>query len=982
MSKPTFQQFFEQFRGLDKTSSALSQDVNSATEFKNLEKLFNGSLRGRQGCKLSAQPMHVRAIYPYVYTNSEGKVVKELIGVAVIHDGTGGQHTLVRLKQESISLTKGTPLPGLWTAEIKFSGGGLLFRIIDNVDSTVYFTKNLGTGYEASPYTLKALKDEIESTTDFLLTVPNSAVLDGNFNPAYPSTVLTVDSGHTFVKGDWMSYLNTASSFFWPPGGESWGEVIATSATTIEITSYTFGGAGNFMANNSLLGHFRFPAAILDLASKVPVFIPGNGGMIPDLYVPVQLTYNYWEIIPCSMFTNSDTHGTIFLGASNEDDFALPSFANRRNCLYFTSNYAKSFNYTKDYSNIGGVGFSDLKEVKHSAGLWKYDGKDVYLAGFPFDSDSGSPFDAINIEIPVGPSLLLAGTYFYQISFLFKDAQNNEFEWFDPRIDALIWDSFDFDEVTLTLNPIDRVLANDHYTVNGFNLRSTKATSLHTAQTTIAVTSGHNIRTGDYVYFMDSGVRATAKVTNWTKTSITLDRVSTIASGAHISTCLIRFWRTKRQDTQNIAPFYLAFEHPIKIGNTTAETEYTDTTLDDFLGILQSSVKPTLLQYAFPKANSVVEHQDVLVVAGGDQSRQLVQWEDVNAPESTSKSTTNTPIPTYTSGDLVALSSSNKGSLICLKSTAQYEINGSLASNQVEVNQLIENGTGVQSDSALTVVSDVLVGAAQIGLWAENVGFEFGKALMSLFREIDLSTITYLRAKRIIVAYDEIKNWLHVFLPVEETDADDVSTANITTNSRHFVYMISPVSDQPSCWVEFQYPIQQFANAGFATIDGAFFFQSAYRDSGDLKGYLHKRLDSKQIPINLDDSQAFLDNGLTYNWDWITAWNDDGEPKVDKSFEEFVIYSLQSAYVLNDFNINFESYRDWLTTAAKTDTERALEFSESEQTKEKQFTFDKEYKCKRRAFRMSGTVNENPPVISGYEYTVKQRYAKDRMTTS
>lgn len=973
MTKPTNQQFFEQFRGLDKTTSPLSQDVNSAIEFKNVEKLFNGSLRGRQGSKLCAQPMYVKAIYPYTYTNSEGIVTKELIGAAVIHAGTvGGQHTMVRLKQKSLSLTKGTPLPGLWTAEIKFSDSGLLFRIIDNVDSTVYFTKNLGTGYEASPYTLSDLKAEIESTTDFLLTVPNSAVLDGTVNPAYPSTVLTVDTGHTFVVGDWMPYLNNATS-----GGETWGEVIATTATTVEITSYDF---SNTINDNSLLGHFRFPAAILDLASSIPEVISGS----PDTYVPVDLFYNYWEIIPCSLFTNSDTYGTLFIGDPNDTNAALPSFTNRRNCLYFTSNYIESFDYIKDFTSSGGQGLSDADNIKYNAGLWKYDGNNIYLSGFPYDNNSGYPeaFIYLNLAAPSGPTNILAGTYLYQISYLFKDAQNNEFEWFDPRTTSFIWDAYDFDAVEININPMDRILANDYYTVNGFNLRSTKTTALHTAQTVIAVTSGHNIRTGDYVYFTDSSIiitRASAKVIAWTKTSITLDRVATIASGSHISTCLIRIWRTKRQDTQEIAPFYLAHEEPIKLGNTSAETEYIDNTLDVGLGILQSAVKPELIQYPFPKANSVVEHQDILAVAGGDQSRQLVQWEDVNAPESTSKSTTNTPIPTYTSGDLTALVSSSSGSLLCLKPTAQYEIYGSFSDNSIEVQQSIENGTGVSADSALTTVSDILVGASPIGMWADKSGYEFGKALLSFFRDIDISTTVFLRPKRIIVHYDEIKNGVHLILPVEETLTD--ITSNITSESRHFVYMISPVSDQPSCWVEFSYMLEQFPNAGFATVNDTFYSQSAYlNDSDELTGYLHKRLDSRQLPVGLAESQMFYDNGLSYDWEIITSWDDLGSPKVDKTFEEFVLYSLQSAYTFNDFSVAFESYREWDLT--KIDTLRTMLFSKSEDTKEQQFSFDKQYKCKRRAFKLSGSIAGNPPVLSGYEYNVKMRYSNDRMTTS
>lgn len=962
----------EQFFGVNYTKSDKTRPIGSFRDISNLERLPSGALRGREGFKLSAQPLYMAGIHTYEYSDEEGNIQQELLGIGVLNvakfdsgDSARGKMagTLFRLKEGTFTVSYSGA--SAWKVDIRpngSSGSGIDFIITEN--GATVLTKSLGFGYESSPVDFSELASSITAITNFSASAPKTAVVNGAQSGV---TQVTVDSGHTVSVGDWIEFASSVPAT--NGTGREIFEVIATSSTTLDFMAIP----SRDFADNAVLGHGSYPAAILDFHTE-------------DAAVESSRTYSYWywEPVPCLTFRNGVRTNWPF--SFLEDNFEKqenrqPTFCNDNNCCYISAAYATSLDLQKIVGTLDTV---KLVTEDFSAGVWKYDGVNFYMSG-PVNINQSLETPAnIFTSTNTGSGINLGtGTYKYRISIVKTDAKGQETESFLEFTDS---HGANGDDVELTfyltlsdVNYIDWDFFDFRYAVADGDVT--------TANTSLTVDAGHKIRTGDYIYFKDySAALQRRKVVGWTNTTITLDEAATIADNEVISNTLARFWRTVVGGNELLLLGGIVVKAD---ESSNAAVVAPDAVSDTGLGVIESSVKQETLQYNFPAVNALTTHQELLVAAGGPGLPQEIGWEDPLYPESFDKARLIRKVPGTQTGGLNALVSHTDNTLIITKCGAIYKALGSFESNEVDITKIVENSYGARGTNAVAAIGDILVGACGIGMWSldrsNNFSTVLGEALLKLFRKVDVQgQTTYpFESRRMVFAYDYNKQWIHVFLPRERVSS--VSNFSITPyivstdTFQYYVIQLPQTSEQQALITRFELPDRYNPGGGFQNYDGGFYWQTRpYYGSGSFDTFLLKRQED-EVTLGED---LFTDNGVSYDWVMEAAWDDLGDTEHHKVWHEFFYYQLEPDYFINEFSVAFESNRDWLENGSgytDTDTVRAtaLTFS-SAYTKEGTIYFDKGYKAKRRNWKLSGTVYKNPPIISGYGYSVSSHFGDNK----
>lgn len=968
MTKKLPVQNFEDFKGEDVTSSPLRIDPLSAIRMQNLEKLENGSLRGREGIKLVAQPYPISQIFTYF---NQEQAAEELIGFGsasrLALNANQGAVSIFKLATDgAFEITYSGANDWGYSMLPDLSGDGYTFTITEN-GSTV-LSQDLGNGYESTPYTIKELADAINALTGFTCSSPKTAVVNGN----QTATTITVDSGHTLAREDWAEIAHTCTAF--TGGTVHQIEILDTAATTITLNTEV----AITVSDNAIFGHGNYPAVILDMVD-----------VAEDSYTDVSIPYSHWVQVQyllniADTVADSVTRTDILNTFDTMDYRKAPvSFANHRSVVYFTHkdiDKVTNFIYSPSTSEETD-GYKDIN-TKYFNGVYKYDGYRVRMHHCPHVDAPGVTGITYDTQITVteqtsSSSPLPAGNYRYRWSVCITDAQNNEVCYYSPY--SLFYTSLGADSTVIGIPNPCLTSERFHLHPRRFGIISAALTSIASSTTSLAITSGHQFRTGDYVYITNSSDNFVHKrrVTASTLAGVTIDSSISAASGSIISTAKVSIWRSK----VNTSSLYLQSERPyeVKASASPTRTSVDDDVTDDELGIILTSVAPDQTQYPFPPANSIAVVQGGLVVGGGStETYQQVHWEDADAPESSPRAISNSRIPTRVSGDIQSIIESKYAGVNIFKPLAQYTATGEFPSNTVEILKDLENSYGVENFWGITDVENILYGVNRQGIWArigEEVSEALGRVYDKYFYERPLAEDEKIRFLRSKVFYDPLKKWVYILLPAYDDTFISSGWYTLNSNSRLIVLDI-----KNACWGEHVFTTDQYPNGGMAVANNTFYMQTCtLKISGvRARGYLHKRLHNELSDKRYD----YHDNGSSYDYDLLTAWDDNGDPDSYKPWFEFVLYSLQPDYFIDAFTIKFESYRDWKETTAKRDTQRltTLSFPDST-TQEKKIQFDKGYKSKRRNIRLYGTIELNPPVMSGYQFTIDEDlYAPDRMT--
>jgi len=940
---------FEEFTGEDITSSPLNSDKKGAQSFQNLIKLYNGSFTARPGLRLAAQPLHSTKVFKYSYLDSTGEPQEELLCVGFPLPYKRGY--LHRLKENEVTVNyTGSDV---WSYSIVLSGGNKRFRLVDDGVQVLDF--NMGTGYEQDFVTLYDLKVAVDAVADFTLTVPETAVVDGDQTPTwsggYPATV----ADYT-VLWHTMSFNSTFIHIFDDdiPDTEIVGLTVAqvNSATSLKLKAdrlapYYVAVTKNTIpvSDEDVLGHGLYPAAILkdDLSYTFwePVIELYN---IQDGYISG--TDVFIQGLPNTQYSSPFWPTSREVGCSRRTKVIA---VNKNNCIYITGN------------NVAERQESERGSLAHNSGVYKYDGTRLKMSGVISNTEQAE----LTIAQSGTTAPLPAGVYYYKLSFLTNDNQGNTIERF--------FDTFR----SITANGTNDV------NLSIFDLRagsfrkygyiSMATTGTVTSDDVIPVPVGHGWKVGDYIYVNTSLNSVRLKIVETTYNSITVDRILTsLASATIISNALIRVWRTKVNGSKADSSLFKAWEVPATCHSSGA-TALVDSRADIDLAETLTAVRPEFSQYSLPKGSTMTNFQGLLTIGGGESNKNVIYWEDPNAPEFTSLAFNNTEIPVKEE-NVVALQEDQNRALVAYSPFSQYTISGNLRNSEVEVSKTVDNGFGALTADSVVSVHEFLVGLGKLGVWRTNYSQilgDIGKGIQKLFRPFEQSEWAC------FVQYVKKDNSVHVFLGKNAATVSVKPTTEATAaiNSYyHYVYNIDG-----KCWSRYVYNnVKQCANGGIETFNDKRYQQSFVYDANFTSdtgadgqeiarwtGYLHEEMED-----------SYVDHVYSYNYEYISEWDDMGSPEYDEAVTDFILYFVQPDFFVNDYIITFESYRNWDFT--KIDTQRSITVTSTDI--EKKFSFDKQYKARRRAFKLSGTVDNNPPVISGYSWIwADTQYKKGRV---
>lgn len=946
-----FKQYFEDFLGVERRKSHLTRPGNAAIVMENLEMLENQSLAARQGKKVTGQPLFIKQIHQYSYVDDDGVTHEELIGV--------GGHNQGATKHYSGDLFK---LVTSVTLDITRTGGNtswdysmladtatntFKFRIIQN--GSVVYSVDVGDGLTDTGTTLKTLADAIDALANFSCSCPKTAVVNGNQSINLSTTTLTVDTGHTLSVGDWVYIIDSAT------GEKTWFEVMVAGATA--ITFHAIGAVMCDFSDNQVIG-----LGALRVAGLV------------DLHYPVEntndtksVTLSYWQMVPSVYHANaainsSPPFNALLLDATTPNINQLaPSIENHRNCIYITAAWIKELTGT-DYVLPAGSSASGLP-VNETSGVWKYDGHSFGLSGIPKKIDySSDNFGGVQTAGLPGAGVL-TGNYKWKTSLVFIDAQNNETEVFFESYLAI--SSLSADSIPLTF--YQPVYSTASLALNWLAVRGATTSTTGSATTTFTVPSRHTLRTGQRVYIPDNSTGVytvtTATVVSYTNTSVTLDKTINVPASPCPNICnfKVRLWRTKA----NGLDFFLVKELVVDPVSSTGNP-YTDNNADSTLGFSLNGYGPEFIQTSLPKGNALAAHQDCLVVGGGGRLAKKIAWEDPAWPESTDKAVRQENVSFKRSADISCIKGDVGSSLVVFGKSSEFAFRGSLADADYEVEKLTDKGKGVSSPYGLTEGEEFLYGVGKQGTLKLFDGLpdrNFGNSQLPLFLKNPFAEDTMLIFEHAQVFYDDLRHRIHMYLPAF-TDA-------ITPNLSH-QYLV--YDEKNNIWYDFKDSDERMLpSGGFAIVDNQFYHQAWTYDDNPPTGFLFKRLDNETSVL----AEDYYDNCVSYDWELEPQWDDGGYPQVNKTWQELAIYMLQPDYFAAAFDILVRTYRNWVNTPITPN--RTLSYTASTSTEDK-CKLNSNTKAKRHKFNFSGTVAKNPPIITGYEYTVLgDCYSPDRM---
>lgn len=946
----TFQQYFEDFEGVDRTRSHLTRSPKAAIVMNNLEMAENQSLVGRQGRKVTGQPLYIKQIHTYSYVDEDGVTHDQIIGIGGENENPSVHYSgdLFRLVENvTLDITYAAGSTSWDYSMLRGNSSNFTFTISQG--GSTYFTTNLGNGLDPNDGadTIKDLVDDINATSNFTAVCPKTAVVNGLQTVDLSVATLTVDSGHTLSVGDWV--FITASN-----GEKTWFEVMATTATT--ITFHAINTLSVTFADNTVIG-----VGALKAASLIDLHVADE-----DTTSSKSVALSYWEMVPSIYHVNGlsdsdppfkDICGD---GAAESTTFKPPSLVNHRNCCYMTANWVKELEWSHQIEPISNT----LNIQKYQTGVWKYDGKDFGLSFVPrLDSAEGG------ITSLTGTGTGLTGTFRYKVSIAHIDYQGNEIEVFYESFAVITVSN---QSVSIVIPVPNYSNTNDNY----FNLRGAASSTTGVSATVHTVPARHSLRTGHKVYVKDtttglSGIYpVTRTVTAYTNTSVTLDSVVTVPATAGlggIGNYKINIWRTKA----NGSDYFLL--SGIVVDPVATSVTITDGRADSTLGIPITAVAPEYIQVGLSRGNALASHQDCLVVGGGARLPKKLMWDDPAYPECSDQAVRLETMPFSRSGDINSIATDTGSTLMVFGPSSQFALRGSIADVQYEIEKSSDTGKGVAGPQCVALGEESLFALGKQGLTRISYGIHdenFGYEQLPLFlntlpRDFVTDNVRYNFAAA-QTFYEDIRHRVHYFIPV-------INNSNGQIDVLYTKYIIWDYIND--IWYDFSFSTnnEMYPSAGFAIKEDTLYTCGWSLSSGDPYSTLMKTLYNETS----DPANDYYDNCLSYTWELSPQWDDAGLPKINKTWHELVMYMLQPDLFVAAFTVLIQTYRNW--SDSPVSSTRSLTFSSATDT-EQECKFNADSKAKRFRVKMTGTVAGNPPVITGYEYTRSStHFTPDRM---
>ena len=971
MAKKAFIKSFEDFRGLDLRSSALTRKDNYASECINTELRREGegwAIQSRKGYSVVSQPYppifnEQRCEYPYqgvfnyTYQDTFGATQEETIGIG---------NKLFRLHTGTVAIT----YTGAGTATFSCtpSVSGFIVDLQVNAASQAGFPLGVSYGKSLADPSLNALRTAINAIANFACVLTPWAQVNGNQTGAgvgQITTPITVFAGHTVT-------VSTASPTRIELNDQTGGstrvcrDVVETTATTIRLQAER--GWGDIdVLNNDIIGIGLYPAALL--------------GYIPTTTITATASVfniTYWQSVLCPNFIG----GTSFydspfeISAPSEKGYGFGVAAqnyhgvNKSNCFYIGAKKAVN---RHTYS------------LRTKSGLWRYDGATVHGADIP-------PGIIVGATPSAGAGLSI-GNYQYIARYKHIDARgniwygpDNRFSYYEsPTISpgyyqtAAVTTAGGTAQVTITLlalsNGFTGFPAENAYR-NYIGATKNGLQAMVGGVPLVCNVTNSNFRVGNVVTFLNATdgriQRETITAVNNGTISFTPTRAGNIAAASYMTNNItVELWRTKVGG--NI--FYLNQELPLDVTAAGTNTVYVDAYADTTL--LQQYEDPLYPPDVPPIFEQITTHQGLIVGVGDPENPQTVFW-SLDAEDNGFPIATNSlDINTLANDNLTCCASDTESMLAVFSNRTYTNITGDLSSLSISVDTTLDGDVGCPSPHTVKKVRDQLIFLSLKGFRTIQGGriMPIDDRLASRFVNQfyirasqndpgQPTKFTFLRAN----AIHDIENQRYIcFIPKETKNSASVAYC---ANEASKCYVYDYQNDFWSEWITSSQstsgPCAPLITGGGTLNQLSLYFVQQFSSS---PAYNNKdcqlyKLNNSNALQDYHDACTAISRSLSPQWEFYN------EPSVDKKFLHGKVWSLGNT--LGNFAIRVRAYRNFNTSTV--DTDATLNFTTS--LTELTWKF-KENKCRSMQLNFSDATILTNPIISGYEYVVAIAYGMD-----
>lgn len=677
MIEKSFIRSFEDWRGLEYVTTALTKQPGRFIVAENVVRGIGKSLRKRPGSQSIAQPeIKFRALHRASFLNPDEEQTEELLGI---------NHQGWRLVPGTITITPpgGVSLryTAYWESENVFR-----FRLYNG--STPYVLSGTDTFLD-STWTLLDLVEKVGALAGFSVasSVPYARVNGLQTIPAsVGTTAVTIDSGHTLTID---TYTDT------PSGVSGLGRVgfyiYATAATTFTVPRWPTQAVT--LADNAVIGGLSTSiTALNNRRTSVSA---------------TTLSFLYWVPI-CYPWSDEQRVGLI--AAANRTPLPTLSIGNISLFSFPNSVGGTSAMEVDEYGEKDYI--LDTPEVDNK--IQKYDGQNLYRAGLTVDVKTVSNLGAGGVT---------AGVHSWKYVYKNIDQVGN------------IVVSRPYDCGSLTLAGASQIQITGTAATNTIEqtmcAKGAYASGAQVGVNTIVVdtnaTAGWtrpNIDVGDYVSFRESTVApprltrrlVTAVVRSAAPYSITIDgAVVTIDDNEPISVNMtLELYRTEAGGVTH----YYAGEY--------AMPPYLGTVIDD---IGDSALGPALEEPLLgeeplppPRCVAMCEHQGKLVLSGDSNFPNTVVYSLASSIESFNPGTHAFDVPSSAGGAITGIASDTSGRMAVFKRRAYYDIIGDLSTGIIERNTISEENLGAVTHKVVCKTPTGLIAISDRGLIEINDG--------------------------------------------------------------------------------------------------------------------------------------------------------------------------------------------------------------------------------------------------------------------
>ena len=944
MGKKTFIQQYEDFKGLDISSSDLTRPENASKEIVNFEIQKNYSLGGRRGFKMYSEN-HADGflgIHTYIYKDAVTNETKEEL-LAM------GQE-LYRLKEDGVFQITYSGAAANWGYSFLLDEETSTYKFKLYEDATETNSFDIGSGLEmayhdtTSVNELSDLKTSIDALTDFAVTITdvntdmNTSVL--NLSEETTTTDSTIDVSVAYWETI-PSYLNSDEI----TAGESTFSAYYNRATDASYKPPVFLNKDNkcYIATNGVYPLMRYDSVsvaqtgcpvlvhddiVLDTTTGTldgdyyyyikPVLLDGQGnkvynaGVITDQISPstnaveFDIDYNIWGTSIDIFTATAGATSTVVVDNINEVGLEQKSYEKLR-----------SGDIVKVNNGSGGTFYRELESINR--------GSETF-------------------ELAEDVTLTATGNSLYR-----------------PHFNHIAY-NFDF----YSLTDSSTIGTGDSPSSLGFR-----------EGMWIFVSKGTNYSGSEYIYDQDASIYRITEIDD-SGNLIHIDGKITTTAGQILWISNICLEVSRTQDGGS-SVFYKVMDRPA----FPSPVNVSDDTADSALGSITTI--PTKEQ-EFLRENPVIigEHQGLLFASGFTSAPNRVYFEDVVNRESFPIASNYTDVPSQEAGLVTALWSDGFEQLAVFKENAYFALVGDFTPETplVTIEKITEGDVGISHQTSLQKIRGSNIGIGKLGFVffkQGKVSYEQTKALDSEFlvsnSGIALDDTDILHPERSFSVNDPLNQRVIFFVPAEVRNS---TLTEVSDSSKMYILDYSE-----GAWLRWSFvsnssnpnPYNPFLpNAGLAIYnDELFMAKRHYFNWGGYNTYSSMLWKRKTLAVS-DPKHDYADQHQPINYDIQNQWVFGESPAIDKLFQMVKAYQLEPNRFA-PFTLRVRTYKNWNMSTTVDDFNLAFSTNTTYEM------IKKLVKTKARAMLFRFTVNtlHERPTITGYEYSVSQPYDKERL---